>query len=245
MDTMSSTSAVEDRPNARGSRRSRIIAAAPAAWIIVGFLVSSVIFAVDSQIPAEVAISPLYLFPVAVVAWRGGWRWGLVMAVVATAQWFGAEMIAGVAYTSDFTYVWNPLMRFGTFAVVAALVANTRRSHDRYRSLSRTDPATGILNSRTFHEGPASEVERARRHARPVTLIYIDLDHFKQVNDRFGHSTGDAALASVARELTALTRTNDLVARVGGDEFAVLLNEVDAISCLTRSPDYGMDCSMP
>ena len=225
---MGSTSAVEARPNAAQSRQFRVFAAAPAAWITVGLLISGIIFAVDSQIPTEVAISPLYLFPVAIVAWRGGRWWGLVMAVVATAQWFGAEIIAGVAYTSDLTYVWNPLMRFGTFALVALLLENVRRSSERYRALARTDSTTGILNSRTFQEGLAREVERARRHARPITLIYIDLDHFKQVNDRFGHSTGDTALAAVARELTARTRTNDLVARVGGDEFAVLLNEVDA-----------------
>ena len=196
------------------------------AWTSAGLVLSTAIFLVDARIPPEIAISPLYLFPVAMVAWFAGLSWAIAVAVVAGGQWIGAEVLAGAQYSSAFVYVWNTTMRFGTFVVVATLVARVRDAHDDYRDLSRHDPVTHALNNRAFREELARELERARRHQRALTLVYIDLDNFKGLNDQFGHVTGDTALAAVAGALVRHTRKNDLVARVGGDEFAVLLVDV-------------------
>ncbi|MHB1837264.1 MAG: GGDEF domain-containing protein, partial [Solirubrobacteraceae bacterium] len=96
-----------------------------------------------------------------------------------------------------------------------------------------TDGLTGLRNQRSFQRGIRDEVERARRYERPLALVLIDLDSFKQVNDLAGHQTGDRVLTEVARRLLAAVRVEALVARLGGDELAIVLPECDAdAACL-------------
>ena len=88
-----------------------------------------------------------------------------------------------------------------------------------------TDHLTGLANRRRFERQLEREVARTARHGRPFCLITVDIDHFKRVNDTHGHETGDEAIKSVARVLQQGTRGIDLAARVGGEEFAVILTE--------------------
>jgi diguanylate cyclase (GGDEF)-like protein len=92
--------------------------------------------------------------------------------------------------------------------------------------LARTDDLTGCNNRREFFERGSVEFERESRTDRDLSAIVIDIDHFKTVNDRFGHSTGDEVLAEVASRIRNQLRTFDLVGRLGGEEFAILLPEV-------------------
>ena len=85
-----------------------------------------------------------------------------------------------------------------------------------------TDPLTGLLNHRTFHQRLRTEVRRAQRYGRALSLAVVDVDNFKHVNDLAGHETGDRLLAAVARRLGSVARTEDVFARIGGDEFALL-----------------------
>jgi diguanylate cyclase (GGDEF)-like protein len=98
--------------------------------------------------------------------------------------------------------------------------------------LAHHDPLTGLLNRRRFFELAADEVARARRHGRPCSVFMIDLDHFKRINDTYGHSAGDAMLRAVARRLLETVREIDFVARMGGEELAVLLPETGAPTAL-------------
>ncbi len=98
------------------------------------------------------------------------------------------------------------------------------------KKLSRTDSLTGVANRRAFYESADIERKRATRYTRPLSLAYIDLDNFKQVNDQSGHETGDQVLSRVGEILQENTRAETVVARLGGDEFAVLLPEADAAS---------------
>jgi diguanylate cyclase (GGDEF)-like protein len=91
--------------------------------------------------------------------------------------------------------------------------------------LATTDPLTGVLNRRSFLERGAIELERTRRYDRPMTVLMIDADHFKHVNDRFGHDGGDAVLIALTQSLSAGLRISDLLGRLGGEEFAILLPE--------------------
>ena len=99
---------------------------------------------------------------------------------------------------------------------------------DNEKSLSRSDHLTHLANRRAFEESLDMECKRSRRYNRPITLVYMDLDDFKQVNDGRGHQTGDQVLAAVAEALRSSLRATDTVARLGGDEFAILLPETDA-----------------
>jgi len=99
--------------------------------------------------------------------------------------------------------------------------------------LSSTDGLTGVHNHRHFQERLRDEFRRAQRYDDPLSLILLDLDHFKQVNDRYGHTAGDGVLREVAAALQRSVRETDLVARYGGEEFAVLLPRTHLTGALT------------
>lgn len=94
--------------------------------------------------------------------------------------------------------------------------------------LATTDGLTGVLNRRHFMEEAGKAFELARRHGRPLAVVMLDADRFKSVNDTYGHAVGDDVLKALARCLSGLTRSSDLLGRLGGEEFAVLLPETDA-----------------
>ncbi len=100
---------------------------------------------------------------------------------------------------------------------------------------ARTDPLTGLLNRRAFLEEVMRRVDRLEREGLPGTLIYIDLDNFKNLNDRQGHEVGDEALKMVAMMLRDGVRPTDLVARLGGDEFALWLDGADHMTAAERA----------
>ncbi len=97
----------------------------------------------------------------------------------------------------------------------------------RTQALTVRDPLTGVFNRRHLHERLWSEAAFARRHHAPLSLILLDLDHFKRINDEHGHAVGDAALILVAQALTTLTRQEDVLARYGGEEFALVARGID------------------
>jgi diguanylate cyclase (GGDEF)-like protein len=108
--------------------------------------------------------------------------------------------------------------------LIAALVRQVRKDHLAVLALSRSDALTGLGNRRAFADALEAECARARRSGQPLALIYIDLDHFKQVNDRDGHEQGDAVLRQLAAAISDGVRNRiDRGFRVGGDEFAVML----------------------
>lgn len=106
---------------------------------------------------------------------------------------------------------------------VAILVAWRDEAEEQLRNLARTDGLTGVLNHRAWHEQATAAVAHARRHAEPLTVVLLDLDHFKNINDRHGHEVGDRALRLFGQALRDELREGDVAGRVGGEEFALLL----------------------
>jgi len=175
----------------------------------------------------ELSFSFFYLLPVALAAWTISRLAGFLFSFASAAIWVTTNFLAGEQYSHPLVPFWNGLTRLGFFLVVALLLSSLRRLLDHERSLARTDFLTGTLNRRAFFDRAAIELARAGRYGRPLTLVYLDLDNFKAVNDRLGHSAGDDLLQAVARTVSRMIRTVDLAARLGGDEFAVLLPETD------------------
>ena len=97
----------------------------------------------------------------------------------------------------------------------------------RLRQIAITDPLTGVKNRALFDERIVEEYDRAIRYGRPLSIVLLDVDHFKQFNDTFGHLAGDETLRAVAARLTSTARSCDVVARYGGEEFAVILPDAD------------------
>ena len=94
--------------------------------------------------------------------------------------------------------------------------------------LATTDELTGISNRRHFVDVGRREIDRCSRYGRRMSLLYIDIDHFKRVNDTWGHPAGDIVLKELAREISGILRRQDTVARIGGEEYAVILPETEA-----------------
>jgi diguanylate cyclase (GGDEF)-like protein len=109
------------------------------------------------------------------------------------------------------------------FAEVAAIAIDNARTRDELEHLAATDDLTGLANRRRFRQELERELAVAERYGRAVSLLLLDLDGFKGVNDRYGHDRGDDVLRTIASLLLRRTRKSDLVARIGGDEFALLL----------------------
>jgi len=160
-------------------------------------------------------------------------RWTLQMqpgksGVVQALSWFNVLLISlsAIAGLGIITIVW--LLAARTWLLQRAVVRRTaalRRSRERLRQLATTDELTGLYNRRFFLSRWEWECERAKRYRRPLACLMIDVNGFKQVNDRLGHPAGDLVLKQVAQELKTLLRQSDILARFGGDEFIAALPE--------------------
>ena len=175
---------------------------------------------------AELAFASFTLFPVLFIAWLGGKRNGLFMAFLGAAMW----AVGDIAAERQFSAAWipwaNAATRLFTYSLVAILAAEVRLQFQREHEHANRDALTGLLNRRAFLDAGKRETERSKRYAHPLTVVFIDLDDFKQLNDTTGHDAGDAALQATAQALLGALRSNDRVARLGGDEFAILLPEI-------------------
>jgi diguanylate cyclase (GGDEF)-like protein len=115
---------------------------------------------------------------------------------------------------------------------LARYQAELEAANDRLRNLAVTDDLTGLRNRRAFEERLAFEFSMARRKKRDLTVVLVDADDFKKVNDRLGHAAGDSVLQQLAKVLQNTVRLTDLAVRFGGEEFAVILPESDERSAL-------------
>jgi diguanylate cyclase (GGDEF)-like protein len=195
-----------------------------AALALCGALLGAVGY-LDFATGSEPSVAVLYLLPVTLAAWHSGRRWGVVAASGAALAWYAADAFTESIYSSDAYRFWNAAVMLGFFLFAALVTSALCGAIGREHELARTDPLTGLANRRLFLESAAMEIERTRRYGRPFSVAYMDLDRFKEVNDRGGHEAGDRLLSAVGQGLREVLRTTDTLARIGGDEFAVLMPE--------------------
>jgi diguanylate cyclase (GGDEF)-like protein len=192
------------------------------ALIIIGLIFA--IGAADYFTGYDLSVSLFYLAPIAVAAWYINRSTALGVSIACAVMWLVSSALTLPVREFPFVVLfWNAGVRLGFFVVVTALLTALRQAIEHERALARTDYLTGVKNSRSFYEQADIELRRAQRHHRPLSIAYIDVDDFKELNDRFGHNEGDSALRTIGTALLRSLRATDVVGRMGGDEFAILL----------------------
>ncbi|MBU1043929.1 MAG: GGDEF domain-containing protein [Candidatus Omnitrophica bacterium] len=175
----------------------------------------------------QISLSLFYLLPIALVCWYVSKEHGIVFALFSILVWFDVNMADKGQEFNLSILIWNAIIRLGFFLIVVSLLGKLKIALEFEKKVSRTDYLTSVANSRFFYELAEMEIERAKRHNRMFSLAYMDVDNFKKVNDNFGHKTGDLLLQTIAETIKSLLRKTDLIARLAGDEFAILLAETD------------------
>jgi diguanylate cyclase (GGDEF)-like protein len=196
--------------------------------LVAGAVLAVAVGLADVATGYEINLGLFYLVPIAVVTWGTGLVAGLMLAVTSVVVMFIVEnfVTRDIPFPSSaLVPYWNAAIRLGYFCVFAFVLSALRRAHERERALARQDHVTGIANSQAFAEASRREIARAHKHRHPLSVVYIDCDNFKHVNDSMGHPEGDRLLRAVAQTMAGHFRSTDVVARLGGDEFAVLLPE--------------------
>jgi len=185
------------------------------------------VYLLNARTPGELRLGILYVIPVLLTAWHDGMHWGIAFALATSLLRFSVGIDQMPATTLlDFRVV-NELAYLAVVGVAIAGLSQLRHTHSQLELLATQDPLTNVLNARAFSHELAQELSRNRRYGRPLALIYLDLDDFKSVNDAHGHATGDAVLRLVADAMRGAVRQADVVGRLGGDEFGVLMPETD------------------
>jgi len=175
---------------------------------------------------AHIGLYAFFVLPCAFAAWSTGLGAGIIAAVASAAIILASDLVTQVDAPPTSLSI-NAALRLGLYALVSWGTDTIGRLLERLEQLSLTDSLTGLANRREFFSRGVEEIQRAKRTHRPFSLLFLDLDNFKAVNDKFGHSAGDALLVRVGVVLRAKVRDIDVPARMGGDEFAVLLPETD------------------
>ncbi|PIX21451.1 MAG: GGDEF domain-containing protein [Deltaproteobacteria bacterium CG_4_8_14_3_um_filter_45_9] len=193
--------------------------------IAIAFVILASVGILNHLAGPDLSIWIFYLIPIFLVTWFTE-RWiGILMSIVSALTWLMADYTSGAAYLDHAIPYWNCIARSGSFLILTLVLSALKSAVEKEKELSRIDFLTGVGNSRYFIELADMEINRARRYKHPLTVANIDLDNFKTINDRFGHSTGDKLLQLVANTIKHNIRLTDTVSRVGGDEFAILLPE--------------------
>ena len=198
----------------------------PALFALGPLGAALIAYALATTPPAETDGALLYVWPVLWVTYFFGRR-GAIFIVLWVAAVQGAAVIA--MDDSVFDRWMDVVVSVGVVAVVVhALVARNRRLVARLAAEARVDKLTGVLNRRGFEERAAVELDRARRDGAWVGAATFDIDYFKRVNDEWGHEVGDHVLEHLGEALRTESRSADVVARMGGEEFVTLLPGADA-----------------
>jgi two-component system, sensor histidine kinase LadS len=187
-------------------------------------------------------VAALFTVVVCALAWRRGNRaagWFLVAWLLLE----GFTMTAAVGFLLPSFVVSDAIYYYGLpLSMVAASILTALGVADRLRAQraalteaerrAQTDPLTGVLNRRSLIERLDVACARARARELPIALLFIDLDHFKQINDSFGHQAGDACLRAIIDPIHAELRQSDAIGRYGGEEFVVILSSADAAAAI-------------
>jgi diguanylate cyclase (GGDEF)-like protein len=198
--------------------------------MVITLLGITVIGIVDYLIGPGISLSILYLGPTGLAAWYLGKEAGMAAALISALVGRATDLMTGVVLIHPWLTAWNVFLHLGFMLVIVLLLTYQKAYLRIEQELAKTDSLTGVFNHGEFMERLQYIFNIAAREQWSVTLAYIDIDDFKHINDQKGHAEGDRVLCTVAAQLAASVRHTDIVARMGGDEFAVVLPHADRIA---------------
>ena len=152
-------------------------------WTALAFAAIVAVGIADYRTGPPITFAAFYLVPVAVAAWLSGRSAAMAAALLAAVTWFAAELGSSRIHETGFVYAWNFSVRLIFLLLVAVLLAHLKIMLVRERALARVDGLTGLYNGRAFRELAEAEIERASRYGHPLAIAFLDLDHFKRIND--------------------------------------------------------------
>jgi diguanylate cyclase (GGDEF)-like protein len=200
------------------------------ALIFIGLGLLASVCLVDHSSGNSPALGVFYLVPIYFVAWFVDEASGILFSLI--TYYLMALGDSGFNFSSVSLNLGSLsyLSALAFFIVTSIMFSRLNSAYKRERALSSHDYLTDVFNRREFFHLAEVERLRALRYGRALTIVFIDLDDFKSVNDRFGHAAGDVMLSTVARTVKSCIRATDIIARLGGDEFILLLEETDSDS---------------
>lgn len=190
---------------------------------IIATLALAFIGYIDLFFGYEFSFPLFYLIPVGYVAWFSGKKTGLFFALLAACLWFYIDYLSDRSYVNQYAIYWNAMMRLGIFSTVSMLIYLIHKKIKEVDVLARKDSLTTLYNRLGMIDLIQMEINRTNRYGNTFALVLIDLDNFKMINDSFGHRQGDRALKHFALLLKKNSRKTDLIGRIGGDEFVLVL----------------------
>ncbi len=226
----------EEHVTARGSRGPNLEGRSQAFILVASALAGALIFGLDLVTGNEIRLHVLYVFPLAVVATYCPRLTPALVALVVTT------LLQIVTYSDQVVSMPSFATDIGVAAAASSLVVFlARAARRRYLAAlndAQTDALTGLLNRRAVMARFDWEVARQKRYGGTVSLALLDLDGFKALNDSRGHQAGDEALTLVAGVLRQCTRDSDGVGRIGGDEFVVVMPDMQTEDCRRKSREF-------
>ncbi|MFP4466624.1 MAG: GGDEF domain-containing protein [Candidatus Goldiibacteriota bacterium] len=195
--------------------------------VIISYAAIIILGAVDYISGHRVSFMTFYAIPIAALAWYGKRIYAVSGSIIAVGLWLAVDMAYIPQYRNFIIPYWNAFTAFFFYLIIAFLLSSLGREMQKQKKMAETDYLTKIDNRRSFNKKIIMELERAKRHRYPVTIIYMDVDNFKRINDTYGHDTGDIILVKAASVMRRNIRISDIAARLGGDEFAMFLPEME------------------
>ena len=196
-------------------------------WTLLGLAFLVLVGLADYYLlPYGMSVALFYVFPIALVTWLADAKTGTMIAIASAFIWYINDILVGPPNPHRIILVWNASVRLFFFTLTVFAI-HVGKAYEHERAVANTDFLTGALNRRSFAVLAQRELDRLERYGHPFTVAYLDLDNFKFINDSFGHSTGNRCLQVIVSTMKTHLRKADMLARMGGDEFAVLLPETE------------------
>ncbi|HEY9673295.1 MAG TPA: GGDEF domain-containing protein [Waterburya sp.] len=177
----------------------------------------------DLKIKLDISFSVFYSFPIVISSWFISKEIGFLMVILSAC----IELLVNSPRTSlgslSLSVYWNFTVQIFWYLLISYLFYQLRSSLDREQELARIDDKTGVANKRLFLELSRLEVKKANRYRHPLTVVYMDIDDFEKINRELSYGIGDKILQVAAETMRANLRETDIIARIGGDEFIILL----------------------